>query len=259
MRQIFTLCAAGKGPSQIARILTERNILTPANYYFQKAGKTHKGCDALHPCTWSGTTVSDILKNVMYLGPYGGLRRTTISYKNKTRIDRPESEQCLVKNTHQPLISQEQWEIVQEVRQHKKRTAKHMDEPNIFSGLVFCADCGKPLVLHRASTMKKVEYNFKCYTYGKKGKTACTAHHIRECELTQIVLDDLRRVTHFARMKERQFAAHINQKNSAELRQEMNRVLRELDAMKKRSAELSKLFKRLYEAICCERGIRNRP
>jgi len=247
VRLIFTLCAAGKGPSQIARILTERNILTPANYYFQKAGKTHKGCDALHPCTWSGTTVSDILKNVMYLGHTVGLRRTTISYKNKARIDRPESEQCLVKNTHQPLITQEQWEIVQEVRQHKKRAAKHMDEPNIFSGLVFCADCGKPLVLHRASTMKKVEYNFKCYTYGKKGKTACTAHHIRECELMQIVLDDLRRVTHFARMKERQFAAHINQKNSAELRQEMNRVLRELDAMKKRSAELSKLFKRLYE------------
>ena len=247
VRQIFTLCAAGKGPSQIARILTEQKILTPANYYFQKTGKTHKGCDALHPCTWSGTTVGDILKNVMYLGHTVGLRRTTISYKNKTRIDRPESEQCLVKNTHQPLITQEQWEIVQEVRQHKKRTAKHMDEPNIFSGLVFCADCGKPMVLHRATTMKKLEYNFKCYTYGKKGKTACSAHHIRECDLTQIVLDDLRRVTHFARMKERQFAAYINQKNSAELRQEMNRVLRELDAMKKRSAELSKLFKRLYE------------
>ena len=118
----------------------------------------------------------------MYLGHTVGLRRTTISYKNKTRIDRPESEQCLVKNTHQPLITQEQWEIVQEVRQHKKRTAKHMDEPNVFSGLVFCADCGKPMVLHRASTMKKVEYNFKCYTYGKKGKTACSAHHIRECD-----------------------------------------------------------------------------
>ena len=54
VRQIFTLCAAGKGPSQIARILTEQKILTPANYYFQKTGKTHKGCDALHPCTWSG-------------------------------------------------------------------------------------------------------------------------------------------------------------------------------------------------------------
>ena len=63
----------------------------------------------------------------------------------------------------------------------------------------------------------------------------------------QIVLDDLRRVTHFARMKERQFAAYINQKNSAELRQEINRILRELDTMKHRSAELAKLFKRLYE------------
>ena len=247
VRQIFSLCAAGKGPSQIARILADQNVLTPANYYFQKTGKTHEGRDVLRPCAWSETTVSDILGNIVYLGHTVGLRRTTISYKNKTRIDRPESEQCLVKNTHQPLITQEQWEIVQEVRQHKKRTAKHMDEPNIFSGLVFCADCGKPMVLHRATTMKKLEYNFKCYTYGKKGKTACSAHHIRECDLTQIVLDDLRRVTHFARMKERQFAAHINQKNSAELRREMNRVLRELDAMKKRSAELSKLFKRLYE------------
>ena len=96
---------------------------------------------------------------------------------------------------------------MQEVRQHKKRVPKHMDEPNIFSGLVFCADCGKPLVLHRASTMKRTEYNFKCYTYGKKGKTVCTPHHIREFELKAVVLEDLRRVTHFARMKEKQFAA----------------------------------------------------
>ena len=247
VRQIFSLCAAGKGPSQIARILADQNVLTPANYYFQKTGKTHEGRDVLRPCTWSETTVSNILGNIVYLGHTVGLRRTTISYKNKTIVQRPESEQCLVKNTHPPLITQEQWEIVQEVRQHKKRTAKHMDEPNIFSGQVFCADCGKPLVLHRASTMKKVEYNFKCYTYGKKGKTACSAHHIRECDLTQIVLDDLCRVTHFARMKERQFAAYINQKNSAELRQEINRILRELDTMKHRSAELAKLFKRLYE------------
>ena len=247
VRQIFTLCASGKGPSQIARILTEQNILTPANYYFQKTGKTHHGRDPLRPCAWSGTTVSDILGNLVYLGHTIGLRRTTISYKNKTIVQRPESEQFLVENTHPPLISQEQWQIVQEVRQHKKRIAKQMDEPNLFSGLVFCADCGKPMVLHRATTMKKLEYNFKCYTYGKKGKTACSAHHIRECDLTQIVLDDLRRVTHFARMKERQFAAYINQKNSAELRQEINRVLRELDTMKHRSAELAKLFKRLYE------------
>ncbi len=248
VRQIFTLCASGKGPSQIARILAEQNILTPANYYFQKTGKTHHGRDPLRPCAWSGTTVSDILSKtsciwVIRLGCGG--RPSPIKTK---RSDRPTGKRTVSgKKTHPPLISQEQWEIAQEVRQHKKRTAKQMDEPNPFSGLVFCADCGKPMVLHSATTMKKVEYNFKCYTYGKKGKSACSAHHIRECDLTQIVLDDLRRVTHFARMKERQFAAYINQKNSAELRQEINRILRELDTMKRRSAELAKLFKRLYE------------
>ena len=135
---------------------------------------------------------------------------------------------------------------MQEVRQHKKRVPKHMDEPNIFSGLVFCADCGKPLVLHRASTMKQVEYNFKCYTYGKKGKTACTPHRIREFELKAIVWEDLRRVTHFARMKEKQFAAYINSRNTLELRREMNTIQKELDTMRRRE-ELSKLFKRLYK------------
>ena len=247
VKRIFSLCAAGNGPKRIATILTKEQVVNPSNAYYRKTGKSHRGLDTTRPCLWSSNSVTSILNNEVYLGHSVGLRTTTISYKNKQRVERPESERFVVKNTHEALVTQEQWDIVQEVRQHKKRVPKHMDEPNIFSGLVFCADCGKPLVLHRASTMKKVEYNFKCYTYGKKGKTACTAHHIRECELMQIVLDDLRRVTHFARMKERQFAAHINQKNSAELRQEMNRVLRELDAMKKRSAELSKLFKRLYE------------
>ena len=247
VKRIFSLCAAGNGPKRIATILTKEQVVNPSNAYYRKTGKRHRGLDTTRPCLWSSNSVTSILNNEVYLGHAVGLRTTTISYKNKQRVERPESERFVVKNTHEALVTQEQWDIVQEVRQHKKRVPKHMDEPNIFSGLVFCADCGKPLVLHRASTMKRTEYNFKCYTYGKKGKTACTAHHIRECELMQIVLDDLRRVTHFARMKERQFAAHINQKNSAELRQEMNRVLRELDAMKKRSAELSKLFKRLYE------------
>ena len=117
VRQIFSLCAAGKGPSQIARILADQNVLTPANYYFQKTGKTHEGRDVLRPCAWSETTVSDILGNIVYLGHTVGLRRTTISYKNKTIVQRPESEQFLVENIHPPLISQEQWQIVQEVRQ----------------------------------------------------------------------------------------------------------------------------------------------
>ena len=117
----------------------------------------------------------------------------------------------------------------------------------MFSGLVYCADCGKPLVLHRASTMKKTKYNFQCYTFGKRGKGNCSLHHIREMDLVKIVLDDIRRVTHSARTQERQFAQYINQKNSVELRREVNALQKELDAMWKRDGELSMLFKRLYE------------
>lgn len=83
--------------------------------------------------------------------------------------------------------------------------------------------------------------------YGKRGKTACSPHQIREADLKTIVLDDLRRVTHFARMKERQFAQYINQRNTTELRREINRLQRELDSMHRRYDELSALFKRLYE------------
>jgi hypothetical protein len=222
-------------------------VLNPTNYYYQKTGRSHGKLDTTRPYSWNSSTITGILENKAYLGHTAGLQTTSLSYKNKKTIYRPESEQILVMNTHEPLVTQEQWDIVQDVRQHKKRTPKLMTEPNLFSGIAYCADCGKPMVLHRASSMLKRQYNFKCYTYGKRGKTACTPHHIRESDLTKIVLDDLRRVTHFARMKERQFAEYINKKNSAELRREMNSLQKELDAKRKRSGELSMLFKRLYE------------
>lgn len=117
----------------------------------------------------------------------------------------------------------------------------------MFVGLVFCADCGKSMVLYRTESIKRSQFHLKCYTYGKKGKNFCTPHQIRETDLKQVVLDDLRRVTHFARMKERQFAAYITAKNSAGLRQEINALQKEADPMQRRSDELSALFKRLYE------------
>ena len=247
VRRIFELCASGKGPNQIARILTEERILTPANRYHRGKGKSHAKLDTTRPYTWSASTITGILDNKTYLGHMEGLRITSLSYKNKKLFRTPESQHVLVEHTHEALIPQELWDIVQDTREHKKRSPKHMDEPNIFSGLVFCADCGKPLVLVRTQTMKREQFYFKCYTYNKRGKDACSPHRVSETDLRAIVLDDIRRVTHFARMKESQFAAYINQKNSAELRKEMNALQKELDAMRRRDKELSTLFKRLYE------------
>jgi len=122
-----------------------------------------------------------------------------------------------------------------------------MTEPNLFSGLIYCADCGKLMTYCRTRKEKGSPQHFRCSTYGKRGKEYCTPHQIREVFLKQIVLDDLRRVTRFARMKERQFAEYINQKNSAELLKEITKLQKELDAMRRRNNELSMLFKRIYE------------
>ena len=247
VRRIFRLCAAGKGPNQIARILTQEQVLNPTNYYYRKTGASHKSLDTTMPYRWTSSSVTAILNNRTYLGHMPGLRTTTLSYKNKKAVYHDESEQILVENTHEALITQEQWDMVQELRQRKKRTPKQMEDPNLFSGLVYCIDCGKPLVLHRAHTMDAIKNNFMCYTYKKKGKDICSSHYIREQDLIHIILDDLRRVTHFARQKETLFAEYINRKNSVELRREITGLQRELDAARRRDAELTALFKRLYE------------
>lgn len=95
--------------------------------------------------------------------------------------------------------------------------------------------------------MDAVKNNFMCSTYKKKGKEICSTHYIREAQLAQIILDDFRRVTHYARQREFLFAKYITQKSSAEIRREITRVERELDTLHRRDNELSALFKRLYE------------
>lgn len=93
VQRIFQLCAGGKGPNQIARILTEEQILTPANYAYQKEGKSHNHVDITRPYDWSGSSVTSILDNRTYLGHTVGLRSISLSYKNKKLIRRPEDEQ----------------------------------------------------------------------------------------------------------------------------------------------------------------------
>ena len=246
VKYIFSLCMSGKGPTQIAVQLREEQIPIPAYYYYKKNGVKIIGFDPVKPYYWSSATVGKILEDEVYLGHTVNLKFTTLSYKNKKRVKRPESERIRIENTHEPLIDQTTWNIVQDIRRHKRRPAK-MAEQNIFSGLLYCKDCGKAMVLSRAHTMDAVKNNFQCATYRKRGKETCSGHYIRENQLAAILLDDLRRVTHFARKNELLFAEHITQKNGAEIRREIARTERELEGFKRRDTELTALFKRLYE------------
>ena len=248
VKHIFELCRDGLGPSQIARKLKEEQVVNPTNYYFRTYGVELTGLDVTQPYRWRENTVATILEDEVYLGHTVSMRYTTVSYKNKKQIERPKSEWLRFENTHEPLISQELWDVVQDIRKHKRRPAKKIEEPNLFSGMVYCADCGAVMRLHRTRTKDADSYNnFKCSTYANKGKEFCSGHYIRESQLKTIVLDDLRRVTHFARKKETLLIKHIAQRDSAQARKEISQTQKSLEIMRKREKELTMLFKRLYE------------
>ena len=245
VRRIFAMCAGGSGPSQIARILKKEQILTPTMYAYTRYGITHTCLDTAHPYNWSDSAIANLLENEIYLGNTVNMKYSTKSYKDKRRVEHPREECMVFENTHPALITREVWDMVQRVRKNKRRLTK-MEEQNKYSGLVFCADCGSNMVLHRAHTMSASYNHFTCRTYKKDGE-ACTGHYIRECVLDEIVLEDLRRVTSAAREHPEKFAAYIGSKQSAELQREIRRQEKELAAMRKRKAELDAIFKKLYE------------
>ena len=246
IKAIFTLCAEGRGPNQIANELTNRGYINPSNHYFNKTGVRLTNVDTKNPYKWEPKTVNKILENEIYLGHTVSLKTTTKSFKDKTKIEKPKEDWLRFENTHPAIINQELWDIAHKVRESRKRKRKNFDEPNMYAGLVFCADCGGYLVLHR--THKQTNINsFACSTYKKKGKNTCTTHYISEKHLSTIILDDIKRVTHFARMKEKEFVEFIAKKSTVETRNQIKNITKELEKLQKRNKELDSLFKRLYE------------
>ena len=243
--RIFAMCASGNGPSQIARILKKEQMLTPTMYAYTRYGMNHTCLDTAHPYNWSDSAIANLLENEIYLGNTVNMKYSTKSYKDKRRVEHSREECLVFKDTHPALITQEVWDIVQRVRKNRRRPTK-MEEQNKYSGLVFCADCGSNMVLHRARTMSASYNHFTCRTYKKDGES-CTGHYIRECVLDEVVLENLRRVTAMARERPEEFAAYIGSRQSAEIQREIRRQEKELAAMRKRKAELDAIFKKLYE------------
>ncbi len=247
VRLIFSFCAEGKGPKVIANILREKQILKPTAYRYQTSGKYGATTDTEDIFGWNDRTVAGILDNEIYLGHTINCRTTVVSYKDKRKKDVPESEWYRFENTHEAIIDKVTWDIVRKVREGKRRRT-NMGDVNKYSGLLFCADCGSKLYFVRGTTIKPEAYNFICSRYRKHmGHELCTPHTIREMALDEIVLEEIRSVTYYARAHTAQFVDFIQQKSSAESRRELNAKTAELGRLEKRNGELNALFKRLYE------------
>lgn len=158
----------GISPRHIADKLNEEKIPIPSDYYYARLGKPNPRRTS-H--MWSADTVKQIVRNPTYLGHLVQMRTTTISYKNHKVVKRPEEEIIVIKNTHEPLVSQETWDKIREIERsvsQGKKTKSGFVAP--LSGLMFCADCGEKMRLGFNNTTngskkkprKYIRHNFNC-------------------------------------------------------------------------------------------------
>ena len=244
VRQIYSLCLAGNGPTKIARMLTEQQIPTPGTLEYRRTGSTRR----YHPgyeCKWATNTVVHLLENREYTGCLVNFKTEKPSYKLKHSIENPPEKQAVFENHHEPIIDRETWERVQELRKQRKRTNRY-DEVGLFSGILFCADCGSVMYQQRYQTDKRKQDCYICGSY-KKRTADCTAHFIRTDLLTAGVLSNLRKVTSYAAKHEARFMKLLIEQNEDGDRRRNAAKKKELEAAEKRIAELSAIFKRLYE------------
>ena len=244
VRQIYSLCLAGNGPTKIARMLTEQQIPTPGTLEYRRTGSTRR----YHPgyeCKWATNTVVHLLENREYTGCLVNFKTEKPSYKLKHSIENPPEKQAVFENHHEPIIDRETWERVQELRKQRKRPNRY-DEVGLFSGILFCADCGSVMYQQRYQTDKRKQDCYICGSY-KKRTADCTAHFIRTDLLTAGVLSNLRKVTSYAAKHEARFMKLLIEQNEDGDRRRNAAKKKELEAAEKRIVELSAIFKRLYE------------
>ena len=246
VKRIFQMCAQGLGPTVISTVLKNEKVLKPTIYRYQKLGNYATNTDINEPYGWTALTVSYILENEAYLGHTVNCRTSVISYKDKRKKKTTKEQQIRIENTHEAIIDQATWDIVQSIRANKRRRNR-LGEVNKYSGLLYCYDCGSPLTF-LCSRRQGGRVGFMCSNYRKHADLEpCTTHYIKETQLDQIVLEEINKALYFARTKTDEFAEYISKKTSAQSRKELNAKMKELAKVKQRSSELITLFTRLYE------------
>ena len=243
VRQIFALCVEGLGPTQIAKRLKAAKVPTPTEYWIS-IGRNCSKPPAV-PYNWCADTVANILSKQEYCGDTVNFRSTTKSFKNKTKIEKPQEEWKIFPNTHPAIIDREVFELVQELRQHRRRPTKS-GIVSWFSGFLYCADCGEKLYYSVTNNYKREQAYFFCSSF-RKNSDECSAHYIREKVVMENVLESMRRILLNVQAFEKEFARKQMECYSEDKKRELAEKRRELNKAKKRIAEIDGLIQKLYE------------
>ena len=245
VRRIFSLCVDGNGPTQIARILREKQVPTPTVYQ-SRMGQAVRCIPPDNPYNWNGSTVSAILERMEYCGHTVNFKTHRQSYKIKKTIENPPEQWKIFRNTHEAIVDEETFERVQELRRNKRRPAK-TGKTNLFSGVAYCADCGEKMYYCTTQNFEERQDHFVCSTSRKKGKDVCGTHFIRAVVLEKGVLRFLQILLWYISDCEGLFREKLGDKRKEDFKKELSAKRRQLTQAQRRIEELDRLFKRIYE------------
>ena len=244
VRRIFEMCMEGRGPQQIANQLKADKVLTPTAYKKRKGMKTPQAAPE-NPYGWCDSSVVNILERREYTGCTVNFKTYSNSIWDKKQRENPVEKQAIFENTHEAIISDDVFKRVQEIRQHRHRKTRS-GRSSMFSGLVFCSDCGEKLYYGATNNYRTEGAFFDCSLHWKY-KEKCPTHYIRESILERMVLKHMQLVTGYILRYEQYFRSIMELQLRLESTEKLQISKGQLERNEKRIAELKRLFIKIYE------------
>jgi len=255
VRQIFAMYVRGDRMCEIQNWLRDNEILTVGELRYRRTGRTQ------HPrpqqnawYNWPDKTLYDILTRQEYLGHTITAKTYKVSYKSKKTRKNPEDKRYFFPNTHEPLIDEETFALAQKRIATRHRPTKS-DEIDLFSGLLFCGDCGYKMYLQKGAGTPERKHAYTCGNYRNRARNdfLCTTHYIRKSILKELVLADLQRVLVYVKEHEQEFVRTAADYGEQAAKKALAQQKKELDKADKRLLELNVLFRKLYEDMALGR------
>ena len=245
VKRIFSLFIQGLSASQIAKQFVKEGIMNPTEYRQSLGMKTQNfPTEVKH--YWSSMTINKILDRQEYIGDTINFRYTTRSFKDKTRINIPKEQWKVFKNTHDPIIDKETWNTVQRLRSNKRRPTK-TGKTSIFSGHLFCKDCGAKLYYCTTNNFTPDKDFYRCSNYKNNSTHSCTSHNIKDIALRELVLDNIKQVISYISSYEDLFIKEKLDASLEEQRKEDISNKKLLSQYKKRVKDIDNLIQHIYE------------
>ena len=244
VKRIFDLCMEGRGPQQIANQLKADKVLTPTAYKKRQGQKTPHA-EPENPYEWRDSSVVNILERREYTGCTVNFKTYTNSIWDKKQHETPKDQQAIFPGTHERIIEDDVFEKVQMIRQQRHRKTKS-GRSSMFSGLLFCSDCGEKLYYGATNNYKPECAFFDCSLHWKH-KDKCPTHYIRESVLECMVLKHMQLVTGYILRYEDHFRSVMESQLRVESAEKLNIIKGRLERNEKRIAELKRLFIKIYE------------